>query len=109
MIAGALVPQRLLDQDEVRGRPERRDLARRRHADQQATARDEHLLGNQYRVGCADGAAYDAVLAAAVLEAVKVAVVAAPGRIAGRRVPSPAADGRCRRPDRAHKWPEPAP
>src|SRR4051812_44126632 len=36
-----------------------------------------------YRVGCADGAAYDAVLAAAVLEAVKVAVVAAPGRIAG--------------------------
>ena len=82
MIAGALVAQRALDHDEIGRGAERRDLARRGHADEKPASRGEQLLGEQHGKRRADRAADDAEAHRRVLELEQLGMVAGP---AGRR------------------------
>ena len=84
VIAGALVPQCLVDQNEVGRRPQRRELPRRGHADQQLASTGEQLLRNQHGEGCADGATDDAQFEIAFAAAMQVRVVARPTGIEPR-------------------------
>ena len=89
MIAGALIAQRALDHDEIRRGAERRDLARRGHADEKPASRREQLLGEQHGKSGADRAADDAEAHRRVLELEQLGMIAGPAR--RRRRPAGAA------------------
>ena len=92
MVTGAFVAQRPLNDDEVRGRLHGTDLASRRHADKEPTARCEELFSDKDGERGADGAAHDAVLLPVITEDMQVGVVARPagmrfGMSCGAQVP----------------------
>jgi len=81
VIAGALVAQRAIDDDEVGRRLGRQDLARRGYAEEEPAAGSEQLLRHQHREGGPDDAADDADLVTIDLEGVEVGMVAGPARV----------------------------
>ena len=81
MIAGSLVPERPIDDDEVRRLANRQDLSGRSHADEQPTTGGEKLLGDEDGERRADRRTDDAIPDAAAIERVEMGVVAGPGRV----------------------------
>src|SRR5262245_57169739 len=79
MVAGPLVAQRAVDEDEVGRWADRGDLAGRRDANEQSAAGREKLLRDQHGEWRADGAADDTDLAeAGEIEGKELGVIAGP-------------------------------
>src|SRR5262245_14696406 len=78
MVAGPLVAQGAVDQDEIGRWRLLHDLPRRRHADEKAASRDKELLGDEHREGGAHSAADDAQAFSRMLEFIQIGMVARP-------------------------------
>ena len=79
MIAGSLVSERPIDENEVRRRANGQDLSSRSHADEQPATRGEKLLGDENGERSADRRTDDAIPNAATFERIEMRVVARPG------------------------------
>jgi len=82
MVAGTLIAQRAVNDNEVRRSLQRSDLASRSHTDEKLAARREQLFGDQDRKCRADRATNDATLASFVIKSIKIRVVAGPTGVA---------------------------
>src|SRR6187200_3140896 len=81
VIARTFVPQRLVDQNEIRRGPQRYELTGRSHADQQLAPAGKKLLRNQHGKGRADGAGDNTQFEAAFAHAMQIRMVAGPAWI----------------------------
>jgi hypothetical protein len=84
LVARPFVTQGAVDQNEIGWRPDRRQLAGRRHADQKRATGSKQLLGDQHGEGCAHRAAHDPEFDSGLVGAIEICMVASPGRIAAR-------------------------
>ena len=80
VVARSFVSERPVDDDEIRRRLRRNNLACRCHTYKQLAARGEELLGDQNREGGADGAADNAIIYPLMFEGMEVGVIAGPQR-----------------------------
>ena len=81
MIARAFVAKRAVDDDEVRWRSHRKDLASRGYTDKELAARGKELFSDQDGERGANCAAHDPIIVPLMMKDVEIGVVTGPAEM----------------------------